>query len=70
VKNLALIVKLAAVARYERFSKAARELGLALSFLTISVAGLEAEMGARLLNRTTRSVTLTDEGRARYGRQC
>lgn len=51
-----------AVADLEGFAPAARKLGLSASAITRLVAGLEERLGARLLQRTTRSVTLTDVG--------
>ncbi|HEX7791499.1 MAG TPA: LysR family transcriptional regulator [Afipia sp.] len=51
-----------AVADLEGFAPAARKLGLSPSAVTRLVAGLEERLGARLLQRTTRSVTLTDVG--------
>src|SRR3984885_4452201 len=54
-----------AVADLQGFAAAARKLGLSPSGLTRLVAALEERLGARLLQRTTRSVTLTDVG-ARY----
>lgn len=48
------------------FSPAARRLGLATSSVTRLVDALEARLGAVLLNRSTRSVTLTDTGRSYY----
>jgi DNA-binding transcriptional LysR family regulator len=47
------------------FAAAARRLGVSPSAATRLVAALEARLGARLLHRTTRSVTLTDAG-SRY----
>jgi len=54
-----------AVADLQGFAPAARKLGLSPSALTRLVAALEDRLGARLLQRTTRQVTLTDAG-ARY----
>lgn len=48
------------------FSSAARQLGLATSSVTRLVDALEERLGAVLLNRSTRSVTLTDRGRIYY----
>jgi DNA-binding transcriptional LysR family regulator len=51
-----------AVADLQGFAPAARKLGLSPSGVTRLVAALEQRLGARLLQRTTRSVTLTDIG--------
>ncbi|MHA6721163.1 LysR family transcriptional regulator [Sphingomonas sp. RS6] len=47
---------------------AARRLGLSASMAGKHVAALEAELGVRLLQRTTRSLALTEAGRAYYDR--
>ncbi|VCU70421.1 HTH-type transcriptional regulator DmlR [Pigmentiphaga humi] len=44
------------------FSVAARALGLSRALVSRHIADLEQQVGARLLNRTTRSVTLTEAG--------
>jgi DNA-binding transcriptional LysR family regulator len=54
-----------AVADLKGFAAAARKLGLSASAVTRVVAALEDRIGLRLLQRTTRSVSLTDAG-ARY----
>ncbi|MEJ0066471.1 MAG: LysR substrate-binding domain-containing protein [Caulobacteraceae bacterium] len=51
-----------AVARRGAFRAAALELGMSTSALSHAVAGLEARLGVRLFNRTTRSVSLTEAG--------
>src|ERR1700742_4247496 len=54
-----------AVADLKGFAPAARKLGLSPPGVTRRIAALEDRLGARLLQRTTRSVALTDAG-ARY----
>jgi len=44
------------------FSAAARDLSVTQPHITRAVQQLEARLGVRLLNRTTRRLTLTDEG--------
>ena len=51
-----------AVAEFKGFAAAARKLRLSASAVTRLVAALEERIGLRLLQRTTRSVTLTDAG--------
>jgi DNA-binding transcriptional LysR family regulator len=58
-----------AVAEEDGFAAAARRLGRSPAAVTRAVAALEERLATRLLNRTTRSVALTDEG-ARYLDQC
>jgi len=53
------------VADLQGFAPAARKLGLSPSAVTRLIAALEERLGARLLQRTTRQVALTDVG-ARY----
>lgn len=48
---------------------AARSLGLSTAVVSRRLAGLEQRLGTRLLHRSTRSLSLTDEG-ARYRQRC
>ncbi len=52
----------AAVAEERSFAAAARRLRLSPAAVTRAVAGLEDRLGVRLLNRTTRSLSLTEPG--------
>jgi DNA-binding transcriptional LysR family regulator len=58
-----------AVVDAQGFRGAARVLGLPKSTVSRKLADLEARLGLRLLQRTTRKVALTDAGEALY-RQC
>jgi len=53
-----------AVAEARSFTQGARKLGVSSAQASKLVARLENRLGARLLNRTTRDVSLTDTGRA------
>lgn len=53
-----------AIAREGSFRGAALSLGMSTTALSNAVAKLEANLGARLFNRTTRSVSLSEAGRA------
>lgn len=50
------------IARHRSFRRAALELGVTASALSHAITALEGRRGVRLLNRTTRSVTLTAAG--------
>ncbi|WP_225774702.1 LysR family transcriptional regulator [Pseudomonas sp. Marseille-Q5115] len=65
--NLADIVYFLAIARHQSFSRAGLEVGISASALSHAMKGLEARLGVRLLNRTTRSVTLTAAGEELQG---
>jgi DNA-binding transcriptional LysR family regulator len=52
-----------AIARRGSFRAAALDLGLSTTALSHTIGRLEASLGVRLFNRTTRSVSLTDAGR-------
>jgi LysR family transcriptional regulator for bpeEF and oprC len=54
------------VVEYGGFSKAADRLGISTPSITKQVAALENHFNVKLLNRTTRRMSLTDEGRKCY----
>lgn len=56
------------VAELESFSGAARQLGLPNATVSAAVRQLEQQLGARLLQRTTRRVQMTQEGEAFHAR--
>ena len=60
--QLADLQAFATVARLCSFRKAAVEMGVTPSALSHTMRGLEARLGIRLLNRTTRSVSPTEAG--------
>ncbi len=66
--------RLGAMAQFVRvveagsFSAAARILGQGQPAVSKAIAQLEARLGVRLVNRTTRALALTDAGRAFYDR--
>ncbi|MGG1949259.1 LysR family transcriptional regulator [Trinickia sp. NRRL B-1857] len=51
------------VAELNSFAEAGRRLGLSAAAISKNVAELETFIGARLINRTTRRMALTEEGR-------
>jgi DNA-binding transcriptional LysR family regulator len=54
----------AAVAETQGFSSAARRLGVSKAMVSVAVARLESRLGVRLLQRTTRRISLTEAGAA------
>jgi DNA-binding transcriptional LysR family regulator len=56
------------VAQYRGFSAAAAALEVSPSALSQAIRALESRLGVRLLNRTTRSVSLTEAGEAYLSR--
>jgi DNA-binding transcriptional LysR family regulator len=52
----------AAISAHRSFRAAATELGISPSALSHAIAGLEKRLGVRLINRTTRSVALSQAG--------
>ncbi|MBY6162219.1 LysR family transcriptional regulator [Mameliella alba] len=71
MRNIALLrpsVIFVAVVREGSFNAAAKALGISAPVVSQSVSDLEAKLGAQLLYRTTRKLTLTESGQ-RYFRQ-
>ncbi len=65
-KLLSNLGVLTAVVEGGNFARAAEALGLTPSGVSRAIGRLEARVGVRLLDRTTRSLNLTDEGRLLY----
>jgi DNA-binding transcriptional LysR family regulator len=61
--QLPAVAAFARVARHGSFTRAAADLGVSPSAISQTVRGLETRLGIRLLNRTTRSVGLSEAGR-------
>lgn len=61
--HLPALVAFEAVARHLNFARAAAELAVTPTAVSKTVRALETQIGARLFNRTTRSVGLTEGGR-------
>jgi len=57
---------LVSVAKAGGFSAASRETGIPLATLSRRVADLEAELGVRLLRRSTRQIALTESGQSYF----
>jgi DNA-binding transcriptional LysR family regulator len=68
MKNLTELAIFAQVVESKSFSAAAAQLGLSKSAVSKYIARLEADLGARLLNRTTRHLSLTEAGTVLYKR--
>ena len=66
LNDIAVFVK---VAQFMSFSRAARALGMPVSTVSRKVASLENQLGVTLMQRTTRRLSLTAQGRAYYN-QC
>lgn len=69
MRDLNLMAVFAHVAETGCFSAAARRLGMSRSAVSKAVAKLEKELGARLLNRSTRHLSMTEVGAA-YVEHC
>lgn len=66
LSDVAALLIFAQVVERRGFSAAAEQLGISKSVVSKHVSALEASFGSKLLNRTTRNLTLTDSGRALY----
>jgi DNA-binding transcriptional LysR family regulator len=62
------VVPFIAVAEAQSFRKAAERLGVSTAAVSKAVARLEADLGVRLLERSSRRVALSPEGEALLGR--
>jgi DNA-binding transcriptional LysR family regulator len=60
--DLADLVYFLALAKHRSFRRAGLELGVSASALSHALKAFEDRLGVRLLNRTSRSVTLTAAG--------
>src|SRR5689334_22867069 len=68
VHGLQPLLAFAETAKRGSFAAASRELGCTPSSLAKSVSRLEAHLGVRLFHRTTRLVTLTEDGERLFAR--
>jgi len=64
--QLTSLVFFTRAAQHQSFSVAARQLGTSPSSVSRAVQQLEERLGTRLLNRTTRRISLTEDGRIFY----
>lgn len=62
MKNLNAIPLFVCVGDSKSLTAAAERLGLSASAVSKAISRLEVELGQRLIHRTTRKITLTDEG--------
>ena len=68
MQQLALLNSFVSVIENGSFTGAAKQLGKTKAMISRQVTQLEQELGVRLLNRSTRSNAITDEGRIIYER--
>jgi DNA-binding transcriptional LysR family regulator len=69
LEDLVSMALFASVVQHRSFSAAARELGVVKSAVSKRIAVLEERLGVRLLTRTTRKLSLTEDG-VRYYEHC
>jgi len=65
LNDIAVFVK---VAQFGSFSRAAHSMGMPVSTVSRRVSELEADLGVTLLQRTTRKLTVTSQGRDYFNR--
>ncbi len=63
IRNLEALKTFQTIAALGGFARAADRLGIPRSMASKRVTGLEAELGVKLINRTTRTMSLTEAGR-------
>lgn len=68
--RLTALRTLCAVVEHGSFAAAARAIGASNAAVSKNIRELEADLGTRLLNRTTRRMSLTDAGSAYHERVC
>jgi DNA-binding transcriptional LysR family regulator len=61
-----LMKSFVAVVKVQSFAAAARSLGISRALVSRHIADLERQLGIRLVNRTTRSISLTEAGTRYY----
>ena len=66
MQDIGAIPVFTAIIEQGSFSKAAVSLGLTKSAVSKRITGLEAQLGVRLLNRSTRKLSLTEAGERYY----
>lgn len=67
MQQISAMAVFAAVVEARSFSGAAERLGLSKSAVSKQLSRLEDQLGARLLNRTTRRISVTEVGQVYYG---
>ncbi|MGY2360948.1 LysR family transcriptional regulator [Pseudomonas azotoformans] len=60
--HLPALIAFECVARHMNFARAAAEMEVTPTAMSKTIKQLEAQLGVRLFNRTTRSVALTESG--------
>lgn len=63
IRDLDALKTFAAIASLGSFARASEKLGLSRGIVSKRVSGLETDLGVKLINRTTRTMSLTEAGR-------